>query len=173
MPPACPIRGVPARQSRSLTVKPARSRRSPKRQAAGEQRSRVPKLIVRARKLRQTEGARAWLGFRSGDGPLSGRARPSRLKHDRGRRTTSTGGKCLANVHAKSCLIPEPLRTLRPETKGQAEPARTGRGPSPARFRRSLRLPLTATAPANGKHQRSTVPRDTCTFAWQLGICPA
>jgi len=61
-----------------------------------------------------------WLGFRSGDGPLSVRARPSRLKHDCGRRTTSTGGKCLANVHAKSCLIPEPLRALRPETKGQA-----------------------------------------------------
>jgi hypothetical protein len=25
------------------------------------------------------------------------------------------------NVHAKSCLTPEPLRTLRSETKGQAE----------------------------------------------------
>ena len=24
------------------------------------------------------------------------------------------------NVHAKSCLTPEPLRALRPETKGQA-----------------------------------------------------
>jgi hypothetical protein len=37
------------------------------------------------------------------------------------------------NVHAKSCLTPEPLRTLRSETKGQAGPAQTGRGPSPAR----------------------------------------
>ena len=39
------------------------------------------------------------------------------------------------NVHAKSCLTPEPLRTLRSETKGQAQPARTGRRPSPARCR--------------------------------------
>ncbi len=37
------------------------------------------------------------------------------------------------NVHAKSCLTPEPLRTLRSEIKGQAQPARTGRRPSPAR----------------------------------------
>ena len=41
------------------------------------------------------------------------------------------------NVHAKSRLILEPLRALRPEDKGQAEPARTGRGPSPARYRQS------------------------------------
>ena len=59
-------------------------------------------------------------GLRSGDGPLSVRARPSGLKHDCDRRTTSAGGKCLVNVHAKSCLIPEPLRALRPEDKGQA-----------------------------------------------------
>jgi len=31
-----------------------------------------------------------------------------------------------------------PLRTLRPETKGQAEPARTGRGPSPVQCGRQL-----------------------------------
>ena len=62
----------------------------------------------------------SWLGSRSGDGPLSVRVRPSSLKHDRDRRTTSTGGKCLVNVHAKSRLILEPLRTLRSEDKGQA-----------------------------------------------------
>jgi hypothetical protein len=39
------------------------------------------------------------------------------------------------DVHAKSCLTPEPLRTLRSEIKGQAQPARTGRRPSPARCR--------------------------------------
>ena len=39
------------------------------------------------------------------------------------------------NVHAKSCLTPEPLRTLQSEAKGQAQPARTGRMPSPARCR--------------------------------------
>jgi hypothetical protein len=70
---------------------------------------------------------------RSGDGPLSVRVRPSNIKHDCDRRTTRTGRRCLVNVHAKSSLILEPLRTLRPEDKGQAEPARTGRGPSPAR----------------------------------------
>ena len=66
------------------------------------------------------QSARVLAGYRAEDGPLSVRARPSRLKHDCDRRTTSTGEKCLVNVHAKSCLIPEPLRTLRTETKGQA-----------------------------------------------------
>ena len=41
------------------------------------------------------------------------------------------------NAHVKSRLTPEPLRTLRSEEKGQAEPARTRRGPSPARCTRS------------------------------------
>src|SRR5437660_884149 len=59
-------------------------------------------------------------GLRSGDGPLSVRARPSRLKRDCSRRATSTGEKFLVNVHAKSRLTPEPLRTLRSEDKGQA-----------------------------------------------------
>ena len=48
------------------------------------------------------------------------RVRPSSLKRDCDRRTTSTGEKCLVNVHAKSRLIPEPLRALRSEDKGQA-----------------------------------------------------
>jgi len=38
----------------------------------------------------------------------------------------------LVNVHAKSRLILEPLRPLRSEDKARREPARTGRGPSPA-----------------------------------------
>ena len=66
------------------------------------------------------EGARILAGLRSGDGLLSVRARPSSLKRDSDRRTTSIGGKCLVNAHAKSRLTPEPLRTLRSETKGQA-----------------------------------------------------
>ena len=41
-------------------------------------------------------------GLGSGDGPLSVRARPSCLKRDCDRRTTSIWGKCLVNVHAKS-----------------------------------------------------------------------
>jgi hypothetical protein len=60
----------------------------------------------------------AWL--RSGDGPLSVRARPSSIKRDCDRRATSTGEKRLVNVHAKSRLTPEPLRALRSEDKGQA-----------------------------------------------------
>ena len=64
-------------------------------------------------------GSLAVLGF--GDGPLSVRARPSSIKHDCDRGATSKGGRCLVNVHAKSCLTPEPLRALRSETKGQAE----------------------------------------------------
>jgi hypothetical protein len=40
-------------------------------------------------------------------GPLSVCTRPSSIKHDRDRGAASTGGKCLVNVHAKSCLIPE------------------------------------------------------------------
>ena len=68
----------------------------------------------------QAKGARVLAGLRSGDGLLSVRARPSSIKRDCGRRTTSTGENCLVNVHAKSCLTLEPLRTLRSEDKGQA-----------------------------------------------------
>ena len=75
-----------------------------------------------------------------GVGALSVRVRPSSPKRDCARRTTSTGGRAPANVHAKSRLTLEPLRTLRPETKGQAEPARTGRGPSPAPCGQSLHI---------------------------------
>ena len=66
----------------------------------------------------------AWL--RSGDGPLSVRARPSSIKRDRDRRATSTGEKRLVNVHATSRLTPEPLRALRSETQG---PGRSLPGP--------------------------------------------
>ena len=65
----------------------------------------------------------------------SGRlAKAGRGEHDRDRRATSTGEKRLVYVHAKSCLTLEPLRTLRPETKGQAGacPDRTRAIPCPA-----------------------------------------
>lgn len=48
------------------------------------------------------------------------RARPSNLKHDCFRRPTYYRIPYQLNVHAKSCLTLEPLRTLRPENKGQA-----------------------------------------------------
>jgi hypothetical protein len=74
--------------------------------------------IRRSRLWPQGRRVVAWL--RSGDGPLSVRARPSSIKRDCGRRATSTGEKLLVNVHAKSRLTPEPLRALRSEAKGQA-----------------------------------------------------
>ena len=82
----------------------------------------LPKLIVQVGRSgwRQAEGARVLAGLISGDGPLSVRIRPSSLKPDCDRRATSTGEKCLVNVHAKSRLTLEPLRTLRSEDKGQA-----------------------------------------------------
>ena len=84
-------------------------------------RSGYPHMELRIRRSSgQAEGARVLAGLRSGDGPLSVRVRPSSLKRDCDPRTTSTGEKCLVNVHAKSRLTLEPLRTLRPETKGQA-----------------------------------------------------
>jgi hypothetical protein len=55
----------------------------------------------------------------AGDGPLSVRARPSSIKRDSDHWEIGTGGKTPVNVHAKSRLIPEPLRTLRTEDKGQ------------------------------------------------------
>ena len=58
--------------------------------------------------------------LKSGYGQLSVRVRPSSLKRDCARRTTGTCGEEPANVHAKSRLTLEPLRTLRSETKGQA-----------------------------------------------------
>ena len=63
----------------------------------------------------------------SADGPLSVRARPSSLKRDCLRRATSTGERCLVNVHAKSRLILEtsadtPARRQGP---GRACPDRT------------------------------------------------
>ena len=76
-------------------------------------------LRIRRSSLRP-EGTRVVAWLRTGDGPLSVRARPSSLKRDCDRRATSTGEKRLVNVHAKSRLTPEPLRALRSETKGQA-----------------------------------------------------
>jgi hypothetical protein len=86
------------------------------------------------RSWRRVEGAKGLVGLRSGDGPLSVRARPSGLKRNCDRRTTSTGGMCPVDVHAKSRLTPECLcghSGQRP--RARPEPARTGRGPSPAR----------------------------------------
>jgi hypothetical protein len=56
---------------------------------------------LRHRWPRRNEAETVPAGLRSGDGPLSIRVRPSSLKRDRDRGTTSTGEKCLVNGHAK------------------------------------------------------------------------
>jgi hypothetical protein len=65
---------------------------------------------------------------RSGDGPLSVNVRPSSLKRDRDRRTTSSGGRTPSDVHARSRLTLEttadtPVRNQGP---GRGCPDRTG-----------------------------------------------
>jgi hypothetical protein len=96
----------------------------------------------------QAESTRALAELGSGDGPLSVRVRPSSLKHDCDRRTTSTRETCLVNVHAKSRLTPEPMRTLRSETRGQAG---AGNGnvvePSPVRCGPSRASPVPSRCP--------------------------
>jgi hypothetical protein len=72
------------------------------------------------RRFCRIRSARVLAGLGSGDGPRSIRVRPSSLKRDCDRRTTSIGEKCLVDAHAKSRLTLEPLRTLQSETKGQA-----------------------------------------------------
>ena len=103
--------------------------------------------------------SRVLAGLSSGDGPLSVRVRPSSIKRDSGRRTTSTGERCLVNVHAKSRLTPEPLRPLRSEDKGQAGacPDRTRAIPCTVRAV-TIQQPSTATAPASNKHELSPRP---------------
>jgi hypothetical protein len=95
-----------------------------------------------------------WL--RSGDGPLSVRARPSSIKRDCDRRTMSTGRTCLADVHAKSRLILEtsagtPVRRRGP---GGACPDRTRAIPCKVtRASRVIRI-LHDTAQPDGRQHR-------------------
>ena len=125
----------------------------------------------------QTEGTKVLAGLRSGDGPLSVRVRPSSLKHDCDRRATSTGGKCLVNVHAKSRLTLEPLRTLRSETKGQAGacPDRTRAIPCKVRVGLppgglpELTATVTATAATIGKRQRPATAQNARTIGSNWG----
>jgi hypothetical protein len=75
----------------------------------------------------EPEVLRSPAGLGSGDGPLSVRVRPSHIKRDCDRRTTSMGRKCLVNVHAKSRLIPETSvgTSVRNQGAGGACPDRT------------------------------------------------
>lgn len=71
------------------------------------------------------------------DDPQSVRVRPSGLKRDCGRRATSTGRMCFGERTREVALDSGDLRTLRSETKGQAEACPDRRGPSPSKCRRS------------------------------------
>ena len=90
------------------------------------------------------EGARALAGLRSGDGPLSVRVRPSSLKRDCARRTTSTGGKMPGQRTREVTLDPGDLcGHSGQKPRGRGEPARTDAGhprhgctPSPGRLQR-------------------------------------
>ena len=112
-------------------------------------------LTFRGKYFHDRQGSDAAATARSGDGPLSVRVRPSSLKRDCDRRAMSTGERCLVNVHAKSRLTLEPLRTLRPETKGQAGacPDRTRAIPCTVRAVTG-HIPLTA-ADSNGDSNSS------------------
>ena len=86
---------------------PARAR---EQLSAGGRSRRIEDNIGRALRRAIPQHARAPetpAGRRSGDGPLSVRARLSGLKRDCARPATGTGGRCLANVHVKSRLTPE------------------------------------------------------------------
>ena len=93
------------------------------------------------------------------------------------RRATSTGERCLVTAHAKSCLTPEPLRTLRPETKGQAAacPDRTQAIPCklPGRLLpmawAELTATATATAAANSTQQQPAAAHNARTIRANLG----
>ena len=69
---------------------------------------------------------------RSGDGPPSVRARPSSIKRDCARRPTSTGEKRLVNVRQVTLDAGELYGHSGQRPRARPEPARTGRGPSPA-----------------------------------------
>ena len=117
---------------------------------------------------------RAW-PLRSGDGPLSVRVRPSSIKRDCARRATSTGGKVAVNVHAKSRLTLEPLRTLRSENKGQAGacPDRTRAIPCTVRVG-SIGGPATGDSNSSDHWQaQRPATADNTHDPRQLGICPA
>jgi hypothetical protein len=81
------------------------------------------------------------------------------------------------SVHAKSCLTPEPLRTLRSETKGQAAacPDRTQAIPCKLRGRllpmacAELTATVTATAAANGYQQRPVTAHNARTIRANWG----
>src|SRR5271157_1855361 len=125
-------------------------------------------LRIRRSSLRP-EGGRVVAWLRSGDGPLSVRARPSSIKRDCDRRATNTGEKRLVNVHAKSPLDPGDLRTLRSEDNGQAAacPDRTRAIPCKQRVVTIQRS--TATTADSSTHELSLTPF----VSWSSGQPPS
>jgi len=112
---------------------------------------------------------------RAGDGPLSVRVRPSSLKRDCGQgnehRWIVPGGRTRALDPGDLC------GHSGQKTRARREPARTGRGPSPARcgsacYRTAcaeLTATVTATAATSGKRQRPVTAHNARTIRANLG----
>jgi hypothetical protein len=88
---------------------------------------------------------------RVGDCPLSVRVRPSSLKRDCDRRTTSTGSNVWVNAHEVTLEPGASTATPVRSQRARHEPALTGREPSPAQRSRSWRAAATG-ASAPGSH---------------------
>jgi hypothetical protein len=113
-------------------------------------------ILLRIRRSpRRTEGARALAGLRSRDGPLSVRVRPSSLKRDRARRTTSTGNVPGARTREVTLDPGDHCGHSGLKTRATREPARTGRGPSPTPCGRSPGC-------FHGRNSRGTRPAAEC-----------
>jgi hypothetical protein len=83
-----------------------------------------------------------WLGLRSGDGPLSVRVRPSSLKRDCGRKDNEHRWNVPGERTREVTLDPGDLcGHSGQKTRARPEPARTGRGPSPASCKVRSRRP--------------------------------
>ena len=82
------------------------------------------------------EGATVLGGLRTGDGPRSGRARPASIKRDCARRANEYREKCLVDIHTKSRLTLESLRTLGSEEDNGRGIVRPQQGDSRAGLRR-------------------------------------
>jgi hypothetical protein len=123
---ACPFHARSGGKPGELTVTPGKADSATELGKVSSLRPghRPSKLIIQAGEIERSAckagRCKSRVRLRSGDGPPSVRVRPSSLKRDCKPQDDEHMRKCLANVHAKSRLTLEPLRTLRAATKGQA-----------------------------------------------------
>jgi hypothetical protein len=167
------VHNVPLQAFRPLAADPPLSDNAP---AAGERQGSNARAL---RTVRVASDGRCespgWL--RSGDGPLSIRGCPSTVKGTRRSFLTASQKRSSGpTLERRSLCTPSGQKP-----RVRREPARTGRGPSPARcgsacYRAAsaeLTATVTATAAATGLQQRPATARNTRTIRANLGICPA